>query len=155
MIARGRWILGSGLVLVLAGVLPGCSAIYRNHGYVPASDELAMIEVGRDTRETVGDLIGKPSSEGLLDQGGWYYVGSRWREYAWNPPREVERQVVAISFDPQGRVSNVERFGLDHGQVVPLERRVTDSNIRGVSLLSQLLGNIGNVSTEGLGRDRN
>jgi hypothetical protein len=41
-------------------------------------------------------------------------------------------------------VSNVERFGLADGRVVPLSRRVTETNIQGSGLIRQLLGNLGN-----------
>ena len=43
-------------------------------------------------------------------------------------------------------MENVERFGLENGQAVVLSRRVTDSNIKGLSFLRQLLGNIGNIN---------
>ncbi len=38
-----------------------------------------------------------------------------------------------------------ERFGLQDGEVIALNRRVTDSNIEGVSFIRQLLGNLGRV----------
>lgn len=138
-IARNLW-----LVLAL-GALAACQPIYRSHGYVPSDSDLAMLVVGQDTRDTVGDFIGRPSSAGVLEDGGWYYVGSRWREVGWRKPQEIDREVVAISFDEGGVVRNIERFGLQDGRVVTLSRRVTDSNIKGVTFLGQLLGSIGNV----------
>lgn len=138
-IARNLW-----LVLAL-GALAACQPIYRSHGYVPSDSDLAMLVVGQDTRDTVGDFIGRPSSAGVLEDGGWYYVGSRWRELGWRKPQEIDREVVAISFDAGGVVRNIERFGLQDGRVVTLSRRVTDSNIKGVTFLGQLLGSIGNV----------
>ncbi|AMY69743.1 outer membrane protein assembly factor BamE [Frigidibacter mobilis] len=139
-IVRNLW-----LVLVIGG-LAACQPIYRNHGYVPSDSDLAMLVVGQDTRETVSDFIGRPSSAGVLEDGGWYYVGSRWREVGWKKPEEISREVVAISFNKSGVVQNIERFGLQDGRVVTLSRRVTDSNIKGVTFLGQLLGNIGNVN---------
>ena len=139
-IARNLW-----LVLAL-GALAACQPIYRSHGYVPSDSDLAMLVVGQDTRDTVGDFVGRPSSAGVLEDGGWYYVGSRWREVGWKKPEEISREVVAISFDEGGVVQNIERFGLQEGRVVTLSRRVTDSNIKGVTFLGQLLGSIGNVN---------
>jgi len=139
-IARNLW-----LVLVIGGLV-ACQPVYRNHGYVPSESDLAMIVVGQDTRDTVGDFIGRPSSAGVLADGGWYYVGSRWRDFGWKKPQEINREVVAISFTDAGVVENVERFGLQDGRVVALSRRVTDSNIKGVTFLGQLLGSIGNVN---------
>ena len=48
----------------------------------------------------------------------------------------------------EGKVENVERFGLENGQVVAISRRVTDSNIKGVGFLRQLLGNIGRLRAD-------
>ncbi|WP_342592295.1 outer membrane protein assembly factor BamE [Oceaniglobus trochenteri] len=136
--------LGAAIVLVLA--VAGCTAIYRNHGYVPADDELEAVVVGQDTRETVAAAVGRPTSTGVLDVGGWYYVKSRFRHFAYRAPQEIEREVLAISFDETGTVENIERFGLQDGRVVALSRRVTDSNVKGIGFLQQLFGNIGNFS---------
>lgn len=137
--ARGRMAV-AGLVLL---ALAGCSDIVRQHGYVPSDDDLAAVVVGKDTRETVAGKVGRPSAGGVMQDGGWYYVQSRWSSRGPTAPRETDRQVVAISYDARGRVSNIERFGLEQGQVVSLSRRVTDTNIKGVGLVRQLMGNLG------------
>lgn len=142
--------LGSGVrrgaVALLVVLLAACTALYQNHGYVPRDADLEQVVVGESTREDVAKAVGRPSSTGLLTGGAWYYVGSRFRHFGPREPQEIDRQVVAISFDEGGTVENVERFGLEKGQVVVLSRRVTDSNIEGLSFLRQLLGNIGNIS---------
>lgn len=129
-------------------VLGACSPVFRNHGYVPTDDELALVQVGKDTRESVAATLGRPSAQGLLNDVGWYYVQSRWRHFGALEPKEVDRQVVAITFSESGIVENVERFGLEEGEVVAISRRVTDSNIKGMGFLRQLLGNIGNLRAD-------
>lgn len=136
------------LAAVLALVVAGCSPVYRNHGYVPSDEELALIEVGKDTRETVGATLGRPSSQGLLNDVGWFYVQSRWKNFGAFAPQEIDRQVVSITFTEEGVVQNIERFGLENGNVVVLSRRVTESNIRGVSFLKQIFGNIGRIRAD-------
>ena len=123
---------------------------YRDHGYVPTDLELDQIKVGVDSHETVAALVGRPSASGLLNDTGWYYVQSRWKHFGARAPKEIDRQVVAITFSAAGVVENVERFGLEGGQAVVLSRRVTDSNIKGVSFLRQLLGSVGNLSASSL-----
>ena len=135
-----------GLVGVLMVVLTACSTIYRNHGYVPTDDELATVEVGVDTRDTVTEKIGRPTASGLLNDVGWFYVQSRWAYRGAFEPREIERQVVAITFAESGTVENVERFGLERGKVVPLSRRVTEPGVKGLSVIQQLLGNFGRLT---------
>ncbi|MBV7409552.1 outer membrane protein assembly factor BamE [Maritimibacter sp. DP1N21-5] len=134
------------LVAVLLGILTiaACSPVYTNHGFVPSDEDVEEIMVGIDTRETVAAIVGKPGAEGLLTQEGWYYVESRFKHFAYNAPEEIDREVLRIGFDESGLVENIERFGLEQGQVVVLSRRVTTSNTRGVGFLRQLLGNIGN-----------
>ncbi|MDN5789055.1 outer membrane protein assembly factor BamE [Pseudorhodobacter sp.] len=134
--------------LVMAGcilLMAACSAIYRNHGYVPEDVDLEQIQVGTSSRQDVADFIGRPSAAGLLNDQGWYYVQSRFEHFGPKAPVEIERQVVAITFNDQGIVENVERFGLAEGRIVPLSRRVTDSNIKGVSFLRQLFASFGSV----------
>lgn len=145
MVGFGRIVRAGTLTLALLA-LGACNDVYVNHGFVPSDEELAEITVGRDTRESVGDFLGKPSSSGVMADGGWYYVGSRWRKDSWRPGEEVSREVVAISFDENGKVSNVERFGLERGQVVSLSRRTTDSGISDIGFLRQLLGSVGNFA---------
>jgi outer membrane protein assembly factor BamE (lipoprotein component of BamABCDE complex) len=135
-----------GIALACLALLAACSATYENHGYVPSEEELSGLVVGVDTRATVDDVVGPPSAAGLMDQGDYYYVRSRFREYGMFRPEEVSREVVAISFDDSGTIANIERFGLEQGRIVPLSRRVTDSSVVETGFLQQLMGNIGNIN---------
>ena len=147
---RGGRVIGRAVLAILVGLAIACAPVYRNHGYIPSDDELAQIEVGVDTRDTVAVAVGRPSAAGLLNDMGWYYVQSRWKSRGALPPLEENRQVVAITFTAEGVVENVERFGLEKGRIVPISRRVTDSNVKGAGLLRQLFGNIGGLNTGGL-----
>lgn len=158
--SKARSTKGDGLSVTLRGMLrqialmifaigligvTACAPVYRDHGYVPTDIDLAQIKVGVDTQETVATLIGRPSASALLNDTGWYYVQSRWKNLGARAPQEIDRQVVAVTFTPDGIVENVERFGLENGRVIALSRRVTDSNIKGVGFLRQLMGNFGRV----------
>lgn len=136
------------LIAVLG--LGACTPLYRNHGYMPTETELAAVAVGVDTRETVTTAIGAPTAGGVLDPSGFYYVESRFRHLGPFAPQEIERQVLAISFNQGGVVTNIERFGLEQGRVVTLSRRVTDDNVRDTTFIRQLLGNLGNFDPSAL-----
>lgn len=143
VVLRGLGVLG---IMVLSS----CTAQYRNHGYLPTETDLATISIGVDTRETVAAAIGAPTVNGVLNDSGYYYVESRFRHLGPFAPQEVERQVLAISFDAAGVLSNIERFGLSDGRVITLSRRVTDDNVRDTTFIRQLLGNIGNFDPTAL-----
>lgn len=138
------------LLAVLCTALTACAAQFRNHGYTPPDDELAEILVGVDTRDSVIELVGPPTAGGATNEAGLYYVSSRWRHYAYQQPAPIDRQVVAVTFDGEGLVKNIERFTLEDGKVVPISRRVTDSNIQGITFLRQLLGNVGRLDAGSL-----
>ncbi len=134
----------------LCALLPACAPVYENHGYAPPPDLLAEIEIGRDTRAEVAQTIGRPTAEGVLGEDAWYFVESRFRQYGYRAPREIDREVVAIRFNDAGTVSNVERFGLEQGRAVPISREVTEPNVRGISFLRQLFRNVGSFNPANL-----
>ena len=135
-----------GAIVCLVGGLAACTPTYRNHGYMPLQEDLQNLVVGVDTRDTVNDVIGPPSSAGMLDRGDYYYVRSRVKEVGMYRPEVIERQVLAISFAPNDTIANIETFSLADGNIVPLTRRVTDSSVVGNGFLRQILGNFGNVN---------
>jgi len=142
--------LGTQIKCFTAGIaflaLSACAATYTNHGYVPSETELANVIVGADSRGTVEDIIGRPSSTGVLSDGAWYYISSRIRYYTYNKPEVIERTVLAISFDSSDTVTNIERFDLEDGKIVKFSRRVTESGVKGTTFFKQLVRNLGNFS---------
>ncbi|WP_227269410.1 outer membrane protein assembly factor BamE [Roseobacter weihaiensis] len=135
--------------LVLA--LSACSGTYRNHGYVPPQEDLEQIVVGIDTRSSVEETLGTAGSTSVLEDDALYFVRSRIRTFGMFQPEVVDRNVVAVSFDDDGIVANVETFGLERGQVIQLTRRVTDSSVANKTFLRQLLGNIGQFGPANFG----
>ena len=130
-------------VAALGLSLAACTARFQNHGYIPPQEDLDLLAVGIDTRASVEDSVGSPSSGGVLEGGGYYYVKSRVKTFGFKAPEVVEREVLAITFDANGVIANIERFGLEDGRVVPLSRRVTKGGVSDKTFLRQLLGNIG------------
>lgn len=139
----GKLRLGIAMAAILATT--ACVASYRNHGYIPPQDQLDQIQVGVDTRESVAESIGSPSSAGLLNDSGYYYVRTRMRSLGFRATEPVDREVLAITFDANGTVANIERFGLEDGRVIALERRVTESSVVDRTFLRQLLGSFGRL----------
>lgn len=126
--------------------LSACAATYTNHGYVPSDVELDNVIVGADSRGTVEEVIGRPSSTGVLSDSAWYYISSRVKYYTYNKPETIERTILAISFDENDTVTNIERFGLEDGKVIPFSRRVTSSGVGGTTFFRQLVRNLGNFT---------
>ena len=145
------------ICLALAGlcclVAAACTTIYRNHGYVPDDIDLTKVEVGVDTRDTVAEKIGRPSAQGLLNDEGWFYVQSRFKHMGPRAPEEIDRQVLAVTFNDAGVVDNIGRYGLTDGRVVEISRRVTDTNIKGIGFIRQLFSNFGRIQAGDIFKD--
>ncbi len=131
------------LAVALVGVA-GCTAIDRKHGYAPSEELLADIVPGVDTKDSVSETVGVPSASGVLRDSGYYYVSSVVRHRGARAPKTISRELVAINFNTSGTVTGIQRFGLEDGRTIPLQRRVTDSNLQDKTFLRQLLGNLGN-----------
>lgn len=133
----------AGLVLIALGA---CTSQYRSHGYVPSEEDLQQIVPGIDTRASVEDVVGVPTSSGVLRDSGYYYIETQVRHYAWKRPEVIDREVLAITFDQEGVVENLVTYGLEDGQVVPLTRRVTKSGDGDIGFIRKLFGNIGGLN---------
>jgi outer membrane protein assembly factor BamE (lipoprotein component of BamABCDE complex) len=142
----------AGLVLVamLCGGLTACSPTVKNHGYAPDDELLAGINAGTDTRGSVRRKIGRPSTTGVFTETGWYYVATTVEEYMYNAPKVTERRVVSVQFDANDVVSDVSVYGLEDGRVIDLQTRTTPTHGRELTILQQILGNLGAITGEQL-----
>jgi len=140
---HNRW--ASALAVICLMAVAACASQYSNHGYIPPAEDLNALVIGVDTRATVDDVIGAPSAAGLLSDGNYYYVRTRVREYGVRKPEVIDRKVVAVSFNDNDTVRNIETFGMEKGTVVPLTRRVTNSSVVDNGMLRQIFGNLGNI----------
>ena len=53
----------------------------------------------------------RPTAGGVLEGGGFYYVRSRVKHSrSKHAPTEISRELVAVTFDGNGTVANVERY---------------------------------------------
>jgi outer membrane protein assembly factor BamE (lipoprotein component of BamABCDE complex) len=134
------------VALILCGSITACSPVFQDHGYVPEQNELDELAIGLDTKDSIAVSLGTPQSSGVLRDEGWYYISSTFQHLAYNAPKEVSREVVALSFDDLGVLSNVERFGLDDGRVIALNRRVTELPIKAPGFLQSLFSDFGRFS---------
>lgn len=137
------------LGLALAA-MTACAPIVRFHGYVPPQEELAQVQPGRSTRAEVIELLPAVTTKGMREDGNLYFVRSRFETVGPLEPKEVSRQVLALTFNSAGILTGIETYGLQDGRVVVLNRRVTDDNIADVSFIRQLMGSFGRIDAGAL-----
>lgn len=132
-----------GLAALLAVGISGCADNIDPRGNAPLPDALAQIQPGRVTRSDVVALIGTPATSSLFGDDHWYYISSHFQTIAFYAPEELDRQVIVIDFDKAGTVTAVRRLGLEQGKDVAMVARETPAPGKELSLLEQLIGNVG------------
>ena len=138
------------LAAAFGGVLiaSGCSPIVNTHGYLPVSADVAALAVGSDTKASVLERFGEPTSKGVEGDNSWYYVSYTVSTFAFFAPKVTDRQILAVSFNGAGRVAAVNTYGLENGIVVDLNTGETLTGGRSLTFWQQMLGNVGNFSAE-------
>jgi outer membrane protein assembly factor BamE (lipoprotein component of BamABCDE complex) len=133
-------------------LLTACAPLVRpvidHRGYVPDEEQLSAIQLGQDTKTSVTSQLGTPSAEANFDGDTWYYISTEQKSFLYNRPKITKEEVVAIRFDENSVVSEINRYGLKDHRVVNYVKRETPTRGKELSLLQQLLGNVGRVGTE-------
>lgn len=131
--------------LLMACVLAAaaCSPVRNQRGYLPDPDKVAAIQAGVDDKMSVMERLGSPTNVGTFQSDTWYYISSKEEQTAFYWPETTERKVLAITFDPSGKVATVENYDLSNGKQVALVDRETPTHGREMTVLQQLFSNIG------------
>ena len=130
-------------VLLFCLTLAACTPTLVVQGYVPDEETLAGVQQGVDTKDAVVDKLGSPSTIATFDDDTWIYVNKRSEVFAFFEPTVLSQNVVAINFDPEGRVEEIRRFTLEDGRLIDPVTRKTPTQGRELGLLEQLFGNVG------------
>ena len=121
-----------------------CAPVVGQNGFQAIDAKPADIVAGTDTKQTVLTRLGTPSTTSTFERDNvWYYISQVTEKYTYNQPYVTQRSVTEITFTDAGLVSEVRTLGLDDGQRVAMNGRETPTRGRQLTILEQLLGNVG------------
>ena len=128
-------------MLALLGLLAvgACQPTVLHHGYLPRKGDLEQLHEGM-TRTEVEALLGTPSTTATIENlnDSYYYISSTTVQRGPLKPKEVERRVLAIRFDRDGRVKSFAIYGLEDGQIVNISDRTTPAAGKEMGILASL-----------------
>jgi len=147
-------------VSLSALVLLGCAPVINDRGYLPDPVGEASIRIGTDTKTTIQQRLGDPSTQATFGTDEWYYITSIEKQIAFFDPRVESRQIMAVRFDKEGRVADIHHYGLKDGHVVAFETLETPAKGKELTFLQQLfnatpgvpIGQTGQQQSPGGGR---
>jgi len=140
-----RWrptLLGLSAAIILAGAA-ACTPRVDTRGNLPDAELLADITPGEISRLEVEEILGSPSTVAMFEKETWFYVSERTETTAFFAPEVADRKILILKFDPQGILSDMRTVGLDEGREVDPVERETPTAGNELSVIDQLLGNIG------------
>ena len=143
-ISFGRPALRASLLAgILALGLGACAQDIRVRGNIPDIEVVSKINPGIHSRIDIQSLLGSPSTVSTFQDSKWYYIGQKSTQFAFFEPEVLERTVLVVSFDTSGLVETTRTYDLADSQTIDPVDRVTPTEGREMSVLQQLLGNLG------------
>ena len=129
----------SSVLLAGAIALIACAPVISQRGYLPDPAVESSIKTGTDTKTTVQERLGYASTTATFGNDSWYYISATEKQVAFFTPTVLKRQVLAISFDKNNKVTGVHHYGLRDGHVIAFETRETPARGRETTFLQELL----------------
>jgi outer membrane protein assembly factor BamE (lipoprotein component of BamABCDE complex) len=139
-----------GVALCTMIVLGGCQARIDQRGNKPDEDQVVQIAPGVDDKNRVAELLGYPSTMSTFSDKTWYYISKRTKTVAFWKPDLLEQEILQIHFDDQGIVQDMKVYTEKDGQQIAYVDRVTPTPGTELTLIQQLLGNLGKFNTDKL-----
>jgi outer membrane protein assembly factor BamE (lipoprotein component of BamABCDE complex) len=138
--------------LALGGiaVLIACAPTFDQRGYLADPEAEATIKTGTDSKTSVQDRLGYASTVANFGGETWYYISSTEKQVAFFTPTVLDRKILAIYFDKNGKVSGLRHYSLRDGHVISFETRETPARGRELTFLQQLLNATPGASNQGM-----
>ncbi|GAA0534792.1 outer membrane protein assembly factor BamE (lipoprotein component of BamABCDE complex) [Rhizomicrobium palustre] len=125
-------------VLVVGLLSAGCTPVVSNRGYIQNLDAEAGVAIGTDTKTAIEQKLGDPSVQAAFGGDAWYYITQTEKQVAFFTPSVLNRHILAVYFDKEGKVSDMKHYGLEDGNVIAFETRTTPTRGRELTFLQQL-----------------
>jgi outer membrane protein assembly factor BamE (lipoprotein component of BamABCDE complex) len=126
--------------------LGACEAVVDHRGFSPTPGSVEKLDTGTQSREDVIRLIGTPSAVATFNPNVWYYISQQQETLAFFKPAITEQHVLQLTFNDAGRLTTLKSYDLKDGEDVAMVSRVTPTAGKELTILEQLLGNVGKFS---------
>lgn len=130
------------MATALGTPLGACSPTQAARGNMVEDYRMAEVTPGVSTRQNVLKSLGSPTTTSPFDDTVWYYIGQKTEKKAFFDPKVVDEKVVVVAFDADGIVKTIQEIDAERVDV-PRVRRKTHTGGNEVTIMEQLLGNMG------------
>ena len=135
-------------LFLTTGLICACTPTQSNRGNLVEDFRLEEVTPGVSTRTNVLKSLGSPTTVAPFDNNVWYYIGQKMEKKGIFDPEVVDEQILVVAFNDKGILQTIEKRDADRVNV-PTVRRKTHTGGNDVSLIEQLLGNVGRFNKNG------
>lgn len=129
------------LALVLIAT-SACTPMLETHGNFLQTHTIQSVQVNTDTRVDVVKKLGSPTTIAPFDDKVWYYLGQKMIKKGIFDSKVDEERIVMVQFNEEGTVAAINNVKSDRLDI-PLNDGKTQTGGNEVTVLQQLLGNLG------------
>ena len=112
-----------------------------HNGNIPVDEKIAEVHKGQ-TKQDVMNILGAPSLTTGLSDDHWIYMASTMKKVAFLRPEELNRKVLAITFDDD-KITKIEKLSLADGNNIKIEKDVTNATEREQGFFRKYFGGVG------------
>ena len=112
-----------------------------HNGNMPAQEKVDEIRLGQSKLDVM-NILGAPSLTTGLSDDHWIYMASTTQKVAFFRPEELERKVLAISFD-NDQISKIEKLSLADGNKLPIDTNITQTTEQEQGFFRKYFGGVG------------
>ena len=129
--------------------LSACSTDVFNHteGNMPSKDDVLSIKQGM-SQEKVRTILGSPSAISSLDHRTWIYMNSTMKKMAFLEPEELDRNIVVIEFDFDGKVKKMLQLNKENGKNITISKDETPVMGTDETFMEKYFGGVGYMPIE-------
>jgi len=138
-------IFAAGLI-ASTSLLGACTPIQNVRGQLVTAQERAQIIPGETTQNQVLAMLGSPSTVSEFSEHLWMYIGKKTEAYAFFKPEIIDQKVFLVEFNTENVVVDTALLDQRHIQSVRIDPDATPTAGRNLTIIQQLVGNIGRFS---------
>ena len=136
------------LSLFCAAALSACSTaksdewFISHNGNMPSEERIAQIKQG-NSQEDIIRVLGAPSAVVSFDANTWLYMSSDIKRVAFLEPEEVDRKVLKITFNNNGKVAQIVRLSKEDGKNITPSEDKTEVRGQDPGFFRKYFGGVG------------
>ena len=138
------------VIIATLGLLafPACTPTVAQRGNMLEDQQMKTIIPGIHTRSDVLRILGSPTTKAPFNDDVWYYIGQETEKHGILDPEVTKERVVGVVCSPDDTVYFLKE--MPHGARidVPIERSKTPTHGNDMTIMQQMLGNIGRFNTK-------